>query len=72
MKVAYVVDRFPVLSQTFVVNEIADHLRNGLDVEILSMGAAEMPTSRPTTFLRSLPAVSVISTSASPEIATPR
>jgi colanic acid/amylovoran biosynthesis glycosyltransferase len=41
MKVAYVVDRFPVLSQTFVVNEIADHLRNGLDVEVLSMGAAE-------------------------------
>jgi colanic acid/amylovoran biosynthesis glycosyltransferase len=38
--VAYLVRRFPVLSQTFIAEEIADHLRAGLDVQIFSMESA--------------------------------
>ena len=38
---AYLVRRFPVLSQTFIAEEVADHLRAGLDVRIFSMEAAD-------------------------------
>ena len=40
-RVAYLVRRFPVLSQTFVAEEIADHLRAGLDVRIFAMDSAD-------------------------------
>lgn len=40
-RVAYLVRRFPVLSQTFVAEEIADHLRAGLNVRIFSIDAAD-------------------------------
>ncbi|MGE0830834.1 MAG: glycosyltransferase [Hyphomonadaceae bacterium] len=33
-RIAYFLNRFPVLSETFVIGEIADHLEAGLDVEV--------------------------------------
>jgi colanic acid/amylovoran biosynthesis glycosyltransferase len=35
MRVAYVVERFPVFSETFVFDELADHIAAGLDVRII-------------------------------------
>jgi glycosyltransferase involved in cell wall biosynthesis len=37
MKVGYVVKRYPLLSQTFIVNEIIAHESAGLDLEIFSL-----------------------------------
>lgn len=37
MKVGYVVKRYPLLSQTFIVNEILAHEAAGLDIEIFSL-----------------------------------
>lgn len=37
MRIAYLLDQFPVLSQTFVIGEIEDHLRAGLDVQVFSL-----------------------------------
>lgn len=44
--VLYVVRRFPVRSQTFVVNEVLDHLRSGANVKLLVLegpGTADYP-----------------------------
>lgn len=49
LRVAYLTRRFPILSQTFVIGEIEDHLRAGLDVQILctrSEAEADFPASR--------------------------
>lgn len=40
-RVAYFVRKFPVLSQTFVVGEITNHLEAGLDVKIYSLRPEE-------------------------------
>lgn len=37
LKVVYLVRRFPVRSQTFVTNEIIDHLRAGADVHVVAL-----------------------------------
>lgn len=37
MKVLYVVDNFPKLSETFILNEIVELIRKGVDVEILAL-----------------------------------
>lgn len=36
MKVRYLLTKFPVLSETFITNEVLDHLAAGLDVEVIS------------------------------------
>lgn len=36
MKVAYLVGHFPTTRETFIINEVADLLRRGVDVEIFS------------------------------------
>lgn len=38
MRVAYVLGNFPVLSQTFVIQEIRDHLEAGLDLSVIVLG----------------------------------
>ena len=37
MKIAYVLEIFPKLSESFIVNEIVELLKNGHDVRIFSM-----------------------------------
>lgn len=37
MKIVYLLDRFPVLSQTFILSEVLDHLRVGSDLEVVSI-----------------------------------
>lgn len=37
MKVLYVLDSFPKLSETFILNEIVELIRNGIDVKVLAM-----------------------------------
>jgi glycosyltransferase involved in cell wall biosynthesis len=37
MKVLYVVDSFPKLSETFILNEIVELIRRGIDVKILAL-----------------------------------
>lgn len=41
MKIGYLVQQFPVLSQTFVLAEVLDHRRAGLDVEVVSLRAPD-------------------------------
>ncbi len=36
MKIAFIVDRFPVVSETFVINQVADLMDRGIEVEIYS------------------------------------
>lgn len=36
-RVAYIVRRFPVLSQTFVLAEVRDHFLSGLDVDVIAI-----------------------------------
>jgi len=38
MRVAYVVKNFPVLSETFVIQEICDHLEAGIDLTVIALG----------------------------------
>lgn len=48
LRVAYLVRRFPVLSETFVMTEILDHLRNGLDLDVIVLDGedrADFPLS---------------------------
>ena len=40
-RVAYVVNMFPKVSETFIVNEIAELIRRGVDCSVLSL---ERPT----------------------------
>ncbi|MEO7239840.1 MAG: glycosyltransferase [Sphingomicrobium sp.] len=44
MKVAYFVGEFPLLSETFIVAEIADHVVAGLNVEVFSYGSGPRTT----------------------------
>lgn len=37
MKIAYLVGEFPRLSETFVIGEIKEHRRNGVDLSVISM-----------------------------------
>jgi len=37
LQVGYLVSEFPILSQTFVIDEVKGHLENGLDVCVLSL-----------------------------------
>jgi len=37
LRIAYLVAEFPILSQTFVVDEIREHHRNGIDVMVISV-----------------------------------
>ena len=39
MRVAYILNRFPILSQTFIIREICDHLESGLDLSVIVLGA---------------------------------
>jgi glycosyltransferase involved in cell wall biosynthesis len=56
VKVAYVLDRYPVLTQTFVRLEIAELMRQGVDVEVFALRAGDGPTGpEPVTVLRDLP-----------------
>ena len=45
--VAYVVNTFPKLSETFIVNEIAALMRRGVAVRVLSLKAATEPLQHP-------------------------
>lgn len=44
MKVAYLLQEFPCLSQTFIRSEVADHVHAGLDVDIFSTTPVEEQT----------------------------
>ena len=37
MKVAYVLGRFPTITETFIINEIIELVRNGIEIEIFSL-----------------------------------
>ncbi|HET6492647.1 MAG TPA: hypothetical protein VFG44_06705, partial [Burkholderiales bacterium] len=37
MKIAYLVGEFPRLSETFILDEIKEHRRNGIGVIVLSL-----------------------------------
>jgi colanic acid/amylovoran biosynthesis glycosyltransferase len=37
LKVAYLLQQFPILSQTFVIGEILDHIDAGLEVDVVSL-----------------------------------
>ena len=39
MRVAYVLGNFPILSQTFIIQEICDHLDSGLDLSVIVLGS---------------------------------
>jgi len=39
MRVAYVLGNFPVLSETFVIQEICDHLEAGVDLSVIVFGS---------------------------------
>ncbi|MXO86282.1 glycosyltransferase [Altererythrobacter aurantiacus] len=41
MKVLYLVERFPVFSETFIIDEIAGHVEAGLDVVVASLKGQE-------------------------------
>jgi colanic acid/amylovoran biosynthesis glycosyltransferase len=43
MKAIYLVKRFPVLSQTFVQDEIMNHLRFGVNVQVVSLEGTHLP-----------------------------
>lgn len=49
MRVAYVLQRFPFLTETFVAEEIAAHVRDGVDVAIVSLLAPGKGPVQPTT-----------------------
>ena len=38
MRVAYVLKNFPVLSETFIIQEIRDHLEAGIDLSVIALG----------------------------------
>lgn len=38
MKILYIVEQFPTYSQTFIHDEICDHVAAGLDVQIIALG----------------------------------
>ncbi len=38
MRVAYVLKNFPVLSETFIIQEIHDHLEAGIDLSVIALG----------------------------------
>ena len=41
MKVAFVVERFPVVSETFIINQVADLLNRGIQVHIFSFNRGD-------------------------------
>lgn len=41
MKIAFVVGAFPVISETFVINQVADLMDRGIDVEVFSFGKGD-------------------------------
>ena len=43
LKVGYVLKRYPRYSETFVVNEILDHERSGMNLEIFSLRSTSDP-----------------------------
>jgi glycosyltransferase involved in cell wall biosynthesis len=57
LKVGYLLDRYPVLTQTFVRLEIAELRRQGVEVEVFSVraGDADLLGDEPVTVLRDLP-----------------
>ncbi|OBX17598.1 hypothetical protein A9995_15485 [Erythrobacter sp. QSSC1-22B] len=42
MKVLYLIERFPSYSQTFIIDEIKDHLIDNVDVQIVVLGSKEL------------------------------
>ncbi|GAA3972917.1 glycosyltransferase [Allohahella marinimesophila] len=44
LRIAFIVDRFPVLSESFIINEVAGAMERGHDVTILSLAAAPSET----------------------------
>jgi glycosyltransferase involved in cell wall biosynthesis len=57
LKVGYLLDRYPVLTQTFVRLEIAELRRQGVEVEVFTVraGDADLLGDEPVTVLRDLP-----------------
>ena len=52
MKVAFVVGRFPVLSETFIINQVADLIDKGVDVEVFTFepGSEKFASNRYTAY----------------------
>jgi colanic acid/amylovoran biosynthesis glycosyltransferase len=38
MRVAYILKNFPVLSETFIIQEVRDHLEAGVDLSVIALG----------------------------------
>jgi colanic acid/amylovoran biosynthesis glycosyltransferase len=55
MRVAYVLKNFPVLSETFVIQEIRDHLEAGIDLSIIALGFDRSRSASLDTIHRRLP-----------------
>jgi len=48
MRIAFIVDTFPVVSETFIINQVADLLDRGVDVDVFAFnrGEAELASNR--------------------------
>lgn len=55
MRVAYVLKNFPVLSETFIIQEIRDHLEAGMDLSVIALGFDRSRTANLETIHRRLP-----------------
>jgi len=55
MRVAYVLKNFPVLSETFIIQEIHDHLEAGIDLSVIALGFDRSRSTSLDTVHRRLP-----------------